>query len=283
MYAVPILLVITVLVVFQVAKPTSNAKPADAAATDESKAGPPPSDSFAYGEAPRGNYAGDLPSAELPQGGEFTQQGAKTWHVVKGTTEPYGSGDTTFTYSIEVEDGIDPASIGGDEAVFARSIDATLKDPRSWAGSGKFVFQRVDSGEPNFRISLTTPETTHLPQVCGQTIKYESSCYVSKAIDQKKRVVINLARWDRGAVAYGASLDRYRQYAINHEVGHALGKRHEGCKKDGDPAPVMMQQSFSVSNNTVWDLNQGDPANAPLVAKDGKTCVPNPWPNPTPG
>ena len=86
---------------------------------------------------------------------------------------------------------------------------------------------------------------------CGYDIPLESSCYnPAYGPDAQPRVFVNEARWVRGAVPFQGDIGSYRQYLINHEVGHAIGyQRHEPCAENGALAPVMMQQTFSTNNN----------------------------------
>lgn len=280
-YAAATLLALTVLVVLDTAR-----RPAEGAGdSGESVAalqgpgnseqndlpGPPEAT-----ELPAGPVDLNLPTAELPNGGAYTQSGAGQWHILPGAGQRVGTGGKLHTYTVEVEDGIDPASYGGEET-FARLVDETLADPRGWAGTGGVSVQRVDASVPNpsFRISLTSPTTVHRPDKCGFAIKYESSCYHRA----DRRVMINLARWVRGAVAFGGDMGTYRQYAINHEVGHAFNNGHVGCATEGGLAPVMMQQTFGVANDIVAQLNKAAGNRDPVVA-DGKTCRYNAWPNP---
>ena len=52
-------------------------------------------------------------------------------------------------------------------------------------------------------------------------------------------------------------------------MGHAIGyQRHEPCEDNGGLAPVMMQQTFSTTNN---DAARFDPD---TVKPDGKACRP---------
>jgi hypothetical protein len=285
-YAVPILVVLTVLIVFRTAsspaEPIASEQQTQGVATTGSSGDTAAGDSApVVGENPAKPVDLNIPTAVLPEGGDFTQAGAGTYHVLPvpaGAGKRVGTTGTLYTYVIEVENGIDASSYGGDDA-FAGMVEATLSNKQSWTGSGKISLQRVDASNPapSFRVSLTTPETDHRADVCGFSIKYESSCYRSSF---GKRVVINLARWVRGALAYGPDIGTYRQYAINHEVGHALGNKHQGCPENGAFAPVMMQQSFGVANNYVADLNKVDSTNYSAVPADGKVCKVNPWPNP---
>lgn len=290
-YALPILVVITALVVFN----TATGPPEPIATDGTSLASADGSDGSAGngGEPGAGvDGGGDvlpenpakpvdlkIPTADLPKGGDFTESGQGTFHVVPGKGDKVGTGQL-FTYTVEVEDGIDPSSYGGDDS-FATMVQGTLSNPKSWTWDGKKALQRVDASYPNptFRVSLTTPNTTHRADVCMFQITYETSCYRSSF---DKRVVINLARWVRGAMAFESDMTGYRQYAINHEVGHALGGKHVGCPENGAVAPVMMQQTFGVSNDFVAQLNNLPGGDRGKVPADGKVCKPGSWPNQTP-
>ncbi|OBH35721.1 hypothetical protein A5692_11425 [Mycobacterium sp. E342] len=274
-YALPVLAVVTVVVVYQTITGTSARKPT---------ANQPIQSPQAIGAVgtsiidapPRGLAAFDanLPAGTLPDGGPFTEAGDKTWHVVPGTTPQIGQGTVkVFRYTVEVENGIDETMFGGDTA-FAQMVDQTLANPKGWTHNPQFGFIRIDNGNPDFRISLVSPVTVR--EGCGYEFRLETSCYnPSFGKDRQSRVFINEARWVRGAVPFEGDVGSYRQYVINHEVGHAIGYvRHEPCEQQGALAPVMMQQTFSTSND---DAAQFDPD---FVKADGKTCRFNPWPFP---
>lgn len=214
-------------------------------------------------EAPR--LAEAKAPAELPAGGMFTETGLGTWSVVPGAGPQLGTG-RLLTYSVEQEDGVELP--GGPEGL-AQIVDTTLANPKSWIGSGKYAFARVDDGEPDIRISLASQQTAR--QLCGFRIPFDASCW------RGGRVVLNTARWERGAVAFQGNVIAYQQYVVNHEVGHALGFRHKPCGENGALAPIMMQQTWGVSNNYLAALGTDN------VPADGKTCAPNPWPYPIPG
>jgi hypothetical protein len=283
-YAVPVLLVLTMLVVLDSTVPTSFKIGAAGIGSDDGAnsggtGAEPRSDLTstapnkpAASETPPPKLDLNIPTAELPDGPKFSENGAGTWQVIPGTTEPVGTGKI-YKYAIAIEDGVEPGDYGGDKDAFARTVATFLADPRSWVGTGEVGVQRVDgTAKADFTISLTSTNTTH--QICGFQIQYESSCWDPGI----KRVVINTARWLRGAKAFSNDIASYRQYAINHEVGHALGHGHEGCQENGAPAPVMMQQTFGVSNDYVAQLNEVDASNKGVVPADGKVCTTNAFP-----
>ena len=274
-YALPALVALTGVVLYQTLTGTV------APVADDSVKGPPNIGSLGtsiIGAPPRGltEFDASLPTGQLPGGGPFTEAGARTWRIVPGTTPKVGEGTAkTFTYTVEIEDGVDTSSLGGDEG-FARMVTETLGNPKSWTHNPQFAFQRVDApdAKPDFRVSLTSPVTVR--EGCGYEIQLESSCYNPVyGADGEPRVFVNLARWVRGAMPFQGDIGSYRQYLINHEVGHAIGyTRHEPCERNGGLAPIMMQQTFSTSDN---DASRFDPES---VKPDNKTCRFNPWPYP---
>ncbi|GAB2726535.1 DUF3152 domain-containing protein [Nocardia thraciensis] len=269
-YALPVLVVITVLVVVDAVK--GGGDPDGAGVPGLGRLSQHTDKAGIIGAPPTGdgNFDGDVPSGALPAGGAFAEAGTGNWHLVRGASAQIGAAQGhLFNYTVEVEDGVDTSALGGDDAV-AKMVEATLSNPKSWTHDPKFGFRRIDSGEPDFRISLTSRQTTKT--ACGFEIPIDSSCYNADL----GRVVLSEVRWVRGAPAFEGDIGSYRQYQINHEVGHAIGyHEHQPCESDGGLAPVMMQQTFGTRNNDIAAL---DPQG--VVPMDGKKCRFNPWPYP---
>lgn len=267
-YAIPVLLVLTALVVLDTVQPKTPAAGGSPGA---------PSDVVTTtSEAPATEVQAqkpklDVPTAELPPGPAFSEDGVGTFKAVGGSGPRLGEANAPKfrKYAIAIEDGVKPADYNDDATAFGRTIDGFLSDPRSWIGTKTVALQRVEANQnPDFTIILTSTKTTHA--ICGKEIPFETSCWDKDT----RRVIINTARWVRGAMAYGNDLAGYRNYVINHEVGHALGNGHAACAENGAPAPVMMQQTFGVSNNFVSQLNAG----LDVVPADGKVCTTNAFP-----
>jgi uncharacterized protein DUF3152 len=259
-YALPLLIVITIVALMRMNEPGGPPGPASAAGSSGASlagAGPPraaPTDTpMMPDKAGAAVQREVLASDALPPGGPYTQRGKGTFHVVPGTGPVVGTG-ALHRYTIDIEDGV----TGINPATFATTVQAALDNPQSWTGHGSGVaLQRVDSGPVEFHITLTSAMTVRA--LCGYELKIETSCYAA-AHDQ--RVVLNVARWIRGDMAYVGDLATYHLYMVDHESGHALGHSHaHACLKNGF-APVMMQQTIS------------------LKAANGKTCQANPWPYP---
>ena len=143
-----------------------------------------------------------------------------------------------MTYRVEVETGT-----GQSAPAFAAAVDATLADPASWTGQGRWSLQRVDGDAVvDFVIRLATPAT--VGKVC-EAAGLEDAAYSSCRTGQF--IMINLDRWLQAVPEYGGDVALYRQYVINHEVGHGLGFGHQACPGPGRPAPVMQQQTLGLN------------------------------------
>ncbi|MFC3988988.1 DUF3152 domain-containing protein [Actinoplanes siamensis] len=130
---------------------------------------------------------------------------------------------------------------------FSAMLDRTLGDERSWIGSGDLRLRRVpeSSGDAEFTVFLASPATSE--KMCaegGLHTEGYTSCRVPG------QVIINAERWAAAVPDYGDDLDAYRQYTINHEIGHQLGHGHESCPGRRRPAPVMLQQTYGLDGCT---------------------------------
>jgi hypothetical protein len=162
--------------------------------------------------------------------------------TIAGLSDRSGPG-RLWTFRVEVQ-----AGLAIDADCFAGAIERTLWDERSWGGTGRVAFQRVDDESYNFKIILASPDLTDRlcrPLRTGGIYSCRSG----------NRVVVNFWRWQNGASSFDRDLTTYRHYLINHEVGHMLGYGHRSCGGSGRLAPVMMQQTKGVG-----------------------ACVPNGWP-----
>ncbi|MDR7328718.1 hypothetical protein CGUA_03495 [Corynebacterium guangdongense] len=283
-YAIPVLTVITIwlladVMFFPAAEDTAAGAPdttVTAAGTGSGRTVEEPTATRGPGPDPATHGGVAVPPTELPAGGAFTGQGARTFHTVGVPGMVAGEGtETVVRYVLEVEDGVDTSRYGGGDG-FARMVDATLADPRGWTNDPRFRFEHVaPDQDPNLRIRLTSVGTTH--ELCGNDLEMETSCRTT--ITGESLVVINESRWVRGAVPFEGDLGSYRQYLVNHEVGHALGYQdHVACGENGALAPIMMQQTLSLNNG---ELNSHAPTE--IYPDNDATCRYNAWPYPVPG
>jgi hypothetical protein len=144
-------------------------------------------------------------------------------------------------------------------ADFAAAADATLGDPRSWIAGNNVRLQRVagSAAGANFTIYLASASTAY--QLCrqgGVDIRVNGTPYTSCRAGNN--VVINASRWFNAVPNYGAPLWVYRDYVINHEVGHWLGHGHELCPGAGQKAPVMEQQTLSLAGCVAYSWPYAD-------------------------
>ncbi|TVU84791.1 DUF3152 domain-containing protein [Corynebacterium aurimucosum] len=272
--AIPVMVVITVWVLVDVFRsPAQEAEVTAAGETSTSRAtvtpslpkGPDPANASAIAAAKDG----------LPAGGAFTEQGDETYRDAGPSTMHAGKGGKqTIRFSVEIENGVDTSTYGGDAAVVAL-VDATLSDPRGWTANGDFEFIHVKAEDnPDTHIRLTSLGTT--AKLCGAQLESETSCHTT--ITGESAVNLNESRWVRGAAPFEGDVGNYRQYLINHEFGHAIGyAAHQPCGGEGKLAPVMMQQTLSLNNGKLFEKEPNE-----VYPDEDVTCEPNPWPYPNP-
>jgi hypothetical protein len=167
--------------------------------------------------------------------------------VVPGSTGAPREARRTVRVRVEVE-----AGLPVDGAVFADLALNTLNGARGWGADGSVTFARTD-GAADARIILASPRT--VDALCAPLpTNGRTSCR------NGDRVVINALRWAGGAAPFnaaGGTIAQYRDYVVNHEVGHILGRGHVFCPGSGRLAPVMQQQTLTMGG-----------------------CRPNGWPYP---
>ena len=147
------------------------------------------------------------------------------------------------TVRVEYEEGLD---IDGE--VFAEFVMAALNDPRGWGGDESMSFARTD-GTAQIRVVVASP--SKVDAMCAPLNTHgDYSC------GRYGHAAINHTRWVQATEEF-TDLTQYRQYVVNHEVGHLLGRQHVSCPTAGRLAPIMQQQSIKVA-----------------------PCLPNAWPFP---
>ena len=148
---------------------------------------------------------------------------------------------------------------GGDSAeytyAFDRSIPAsmqtfitsTIQDSRGWRGKGYYFQQSATKQAADIIFYLKSNEDI----TAMFTMDGFSVCYT---VEGKSKIYINQKNWDTPPSAFTGSKETYRQYVVQHEVGHALGMGHEKPQTENAQCHPMYQQTRGTTK-----------------------CLPNPW------
>jgi len=176
---------------------------------------------------------------------EMPQRASGELVTVPGTEDAPREAATVRPVRVQVEEGL-PV----DGEAFAEFVMRVLNDERGWGHDGSVAFSRTD-GPSDISVVLASPDLTDELCLPLRTVG-EYSC------GRNARAVLNAERWSDGAAPFldgGGNITEYRQYLVNHEVGHLLGHPHTACAVPGEPAPIMLQQTMRLEG-----------------------CLPNAWP-----
>ena len=175
------------------------------------------------------------PEPTQAKDGEFTtedipRKGSQKWNVSEKLS-PINHDGRAFRVYIRIEKDL-PFDV---DSTTAR-IMKTLQDERGWQKVDNVRFIQVTSPKrANATINLATPGT--VDKMCAplRTLG-KVSCH------NGNNVMLNADRWVDATDDFDDP-EQYRDYLINHEVGHALGHGHKSCAGKGKPAPLMQQQT----------------------------------------
>ncbi|QSB05958.1 DUF3152 domain-containing protein [Natronoglycomyces albus] len=207
--------------------------------------------------APESDHAAIDPQEIEPEQMEepirLLRSGTGTWDYAPGRDgEIWGDSGTLLRFNVAVEEGL-----GIETADFDAMVKETLDDERSWI-AGDWRFEQVgENGDADFTLYLASPKKRQ--ELCG-------SANLTVSCRNGDNVVINSARWIEGVEHWDSTLEEYRYYVINHEVGHRLGHGHVVCPAEGEPSPVMAQQTFQLAGCTGngWPYLDGEFIDGPV-------------------
>lgn len=170
--------------------------------------------------------------AVAPESGTGKVTGVAMPTIAAPTVNP----TRTVRVGLKVERG---AGVDATEA--ARIVADTLGDARGWQTDDRVRFRAVSpeamaDGDVDITIVLASPTLTD--KLCRPLrTNGQVSCF------NLRKVVLNVRRWTEGVPGYGKDLAAYRQYMVNHEIGHGLYHGHVECPRKGALAPIMLQQT----------------------------------------
>jgi hypothetical protein len=134
-------------------------------------------------------------------------------------------------------------------------LDFVLSNKKGWKKLG-YKFKYIDDIK-DIDILIYISPNDYIDNVCGFDKEYKLSCAVTQSNKPNKGIIyLNVDNWRNGSKLSKLCLQDYRNYMVNHEIGHILGRDHLFAKDYKNKlAPVMIQQTKGIEN-----------------------CIPNCWP-----
>jgi Protein of unknown function (DUF3152) len=158
---------------------------------------------------------------------------------------------------------------------FAQIVASILQDGRGWVKFG-YTFEDIgpivvkeDKNAAKGALEITLRPKSEIKSYCGSSLG-DLSCYVPFY----HKININYDNW-MGKSRSSLPIDRYRIYAINHEVGHALGYDHPAFNDMGpsDKKKYITPQLAEVYKQygLLWPITK---SNGHVQVIDGAYCLP---------
>ncbi len=145
-----------------------------------------------------------------------------------------------------------PGNFPGREEKF---LHETIQDKRGWARMPHYSFEQTRrKADADIWFHMATSQW--LKQAFGRTGNGLSVTVTGG--DGPAEVYFNKTNWNHPPHKFSGDITTYRQYLIQHELGHAVMNLKDVSLKHYDeslPCPVMYQQSLGTSER----------------------CAPNPW------
>lgn len=143
-----------------------------------------------------------------------------------------------------------------DDRVFREAemkIVDVLNDPNGWAKYGyKFIYVNDDGYVVPDLLNIYFKTNANMIKSFGYRIA-RLSCYVPS----EHAIYFNIENWNGGS-ASTLSVNRYRTYVVNHEVGHALGLDHAKCPTNSCAAnPSHPNASSGCKGSVMQQMSKG--------------------------
>ncbi len=214
---------------------------------------PAPTTSSAASTTASSTPSHDKKSATATRPADSPDKGTGTFAAVHVPGKPSSAKGRTVTYRLEVERGLH-----ADTAAIAKTVRDVLLDPRGWQSVDHVRFVQSPK-KAKITIYVASPQTT------------DKLCYPAKTEGKwscfnQGKAVLNYRRWLKAVPGFDGNVTGYREYLVNHEVGHGLGHTHRTCPGKGQPAPVMQEQSMGLHGCKAWFWPMS-PAEAAKVTK----------------